>query len=97
MLTKLNESILKKIANDGDGKYYRGNNYEDYLDKIYNDLSTLEQAEFGVKKVTDYEDRFYYFLIPAILLLIIEIFITDKRSPFFTRLNRKLGIEAEEK
>lgn len=97
VLTRLNENILKKIADDGDGKYYRGNNYEDYLDKIYNDLSTLEQAEFGVKKVTDYEDRFYYFLIPAILLLIIEIFITDKRSPFFARLNRKLGIEAEEK
>jgi Ca-activated chloride channel family protein len=68
VLTKLNESILKQIANDGNGKYYRGNNYEDYL-----------------------------FLIPAILLLIMEIFISDKRSPFFTKLNRKLGIEAEEK
>ncbi|HEX9252771.1 MAG TPA: VWA domain-containing protein, partial [Ignavibacteriaceae bacterium] len=64
VLTRLNEPILKKIANDGNGKYYRGNNYEDYLDKIYNDLSKLEQAEFGVKKVTDYEDRFYYFLLP---------------------------------
>jgi Ca-activated chloride channel family protein len=97
ILTKLNESILKDIASKGNGKYYRGNNYEDYLDKIYSDLSRLEQAEFGVKKVTDYEDRFYYFLAPAILLLLIEIFITDKRSPFFMRLNRKLGIEAEEK
>ena len=97
ILTKLNESILKNIANKGNGSYYRGNNYEDYLDKIYSDLSKLEQAEFGVKKVTDYENRFYYFLIPAILLLLIEIFITDKRSPFFTRLNRKLGIELEEK
>ena len=96
-MTKLNETILKDIANKGNGKYYRGNNYEDYLDKIYSDLSKLEQAEFGVKKVTDYENRFYYFLIPAILLLLVEIFITDKRSPFFTRLNRKLGIESEEK
>lgn len=97
VLTKLNEDILRDIANKGNGKYYRGNNYEDYLDKIYSDLSQLEQAEFGVKKVTDYEDRFYYFLAPAILLLLIEIFITDKRSPFFTRLNRRLGIELEEK
>ncbi len=97
ILTKLNESILKDIADKGNGKYYRGNNYEDYLDKIYSDLSKLKQAEFGVKKVTDYEDRFYYFLLPAILLLLVEIFITDKRSPFFTRLNRKLGIESEEK
>ncbi|MBK7629808.1 MAG: VWA domain-containing protein [Ignavibacteriales bacterium] len=97
VLTKLDETILKKIAKDGNGEYYQGNNYEDYLDKIYNDLSKLEQSEYGVKKVTDYEDRFYYFLIPAILLLLIEIFITDKRSPFFTRLNKKLGIESEGK
>jgi len=95
VLTRLNESILKEIADKGNGKYYRGNNYEDYLDKIYGDLSSLEQAEFGVKKVTDYEDRFYYFLIPAVLLLLIELFITDIRSPFFTRLNKKLGIETE--
>jgi Ca-activated chloride channel family protein len=94
VLTRLNENILREIADNGNGKYYRGNNYEDYLEKIYSDLSTLEQAEFGVKKVTDYEDRFYYFLIPAIILLIIELFITDKRSPFFTKLNKKLGIEA---
>lgn len=94
VLTRLNENILREIADNGNGKYYRGNNYEDYLDKIYSDLSTLEQAEFGVKKVTDYEDRFYYFLIPAIILLIIELFITDKRSLFFTKLNKKLGIEA---
>lgn len=97
VLTKLDESILKDIAAKGNGKYYRGNNYEDYLDKIYSDLSKLKQAEFGVKKVTDYEDRFYYFLAPAILLLILELFITDIRSPFFTRLNKKLGLEAEEK
>ncbi|HMN47649.1 MAG TPA: VWA domain-containing protein [Ignavibacteriaceae bacterium] len=97
VLTKLDESILKDIAAKGNGKYYRGNNYEDYLDKIYSDLSKLKQAEFGVKKVTDYEDRFYYFLAAAILLLIIELFISDMRSPFFTKLNKKLGLEVEEK
>ena len=97
VLTKLDENILKDIASKGNGSYYRGNNYEDYLDKIYSDLSKLKQAEFGVKKVTDYEDRFYYFLAPAILLLILEIFISDIRSPFFTKLNRKLGLESEEK
>jgi Ca-activated chloride channel family protein len=97
VLTKLDENILKEIASKGNGKYYRGNNYEDYLDKIYSDLSKLKQAEFGVKKVTDYEDRFYYFLAPAILLLILEIFISDIKSPFFTKLNKKLGLESEEK
>jgi Ca-activated chloride channel family protein len=93
VLTKLDEATLKNIASDGRGEYFRGNNYEDYLDQIYNDLSELKKSEFGVKKVTDYEDRFYYFLIPAIILLIIEIFISEKRSPLYSRLNKKLGLE----
>ncbi|HDZ58901.1 MAG TPA: VWA domain-containing protein, partial [Ignavibacteriales bacterium] len=56
VLTKLDEKTLKKIAAAGNGEYFRGNNYEDYLDEIYSDLSKLKKAEFGVKKVTDYED-----------------------------------------
>lgn len=93
VLTRLDEAILKKIANDGKGKYYRGNNYEDYLDKIYTELSELEQTEFGVKKVTDYEDRFYYFIIPALILLLLELFVSDKKSPLYARINKKLGLE----
>ena len=93
VLTKLNETVLEEIASKGDGNYYRGNNYEDYLDQIFKELSSLEKAEFGTKKVTDYEDRFYYFLAPAIFLLILEFFISERKSRFFARLNRKLGLE----
>jgi Ca-activated chloride channel family protein len=93
VLTKLDEESLKKIAIDGNGKYFRGTNYEDHLDKIYTELSELEQTEFGVKKVTDYEDRFYYFLIPALILLLIELFISEKKSPLYARINKKLGLE----
>jgi Ca-activated chloride channel family protein len=93
VLTKLNEEALKRIAVEGGGKYYRGTNYEDYLDEIYTELSELEQAEFGIKKVTDYEDRFYYFLIPAIFLLVVEFFISEKKSPLYARINKKLGLE----
>jgi Ca-activated chloride channel family protein len=93
VLTRLDEDVLKKIAYDGNGQYYRGTNYEDNLDKIYTELSELEQTEFGVKKVTDYEDRFYYFLIPALILLLLELFISEKKSPLYARLNKKLGLE----
>ncbi len=93
VLTKLDEATLKQIASAGDGKYFRGSTYEDYLDRIYSDLSSLQKSEFGVRKVTDYEDRFYYFLAPAIILLLIEFFVSDRRSVLFDKLNRKLGIE----
>jgi Ca-activated chloride channel family protein len=93
ILTKLNDDILKEIASKGKGKYYRGTNYEDYLDQIFKELSSIEKTEFGTKKVTDYEDRFYYFLAPAILLLILEFFLSESKSKLFSRLNRKLGLE----
>lgn len=93
VLTKLDEEVLKRLAIEGNGKYFRGTNYEDHLDKIYSELSELEQTEFGVKKVTDYEDRFYFFLIPALMLLVLEFFISEKKSPLYARINKKLGLE----
>src|SRR4030067_2620179 len=83
VLTKLDEKTLKQIASSANGEYYRGSNYEDYLDKIYEELSELEKAEFGVKKVTDYEDRFYYFLAPAIILLLFEFFLSEQKTRWF--------------
>jgi len=93
VLTKLDESILKEIASASGGVYYRGSNYEDHLDNIYDDLSELEVAEFGVKKVTDYEDRFYYFLAPAIILLLVEFFVSERKSALFDKLTKRFGIE----
>ncbi len=93
VLTKLDASILQEIASAGKGQYFHGSNYEDQLNDIYNDLSKLEKTEFGVKKVTDYEDRFYYFLIPGLILLVMEFFISESKSPLFSKLNRKLGLE----
>lgn len=93
ILTKLNESILQEIADKSGGNYFRGNNYEDHLQRIYEELSQLEKTEFGTKRISDYETRYYYFLIPAIFLMIFEIFITDRKSKIFKKLNEKLGFE----
>jgi len=92
VLTKLDEETLKQIASAGGGEYYRGSNYEDYLDKIYKELSQLDKTEFGVKKVTDYEDRFYYFLAPAILLLFVEFFISENKNRWISNIVKRLGI-----
>ena len=93
VLTKLDEETLKQIASLSEGEYFRGSNYEDHLDKIYEDLSELDKAEFGVKKVTDYEDRFYYFLVPAIFLLLFEFFLSERKTKWFNYILTRLGIK----
>lgn len=93
VITKLDEITLEKIANDGDGKYFRAVSAQNELDLIYKDLSALEKAEFGSKRVTEYDDKYYYFLIPAILLLLIELLLRDKKwkivSRFLSNFNNK--------
>ncbi len=93
VLTKLDEETLKQIASSANGEYYRGSNYEDHLDKIYGKLSELEKTEFGVKKVTDYEARFYYFLAPAIILLLLEFFLSERKTRWFNNILLRLGIK----
>lgn len=92
VLTKLDESALKDIASGTGGQYLRGANDRDELDIIYNDLSKIKKTEFGEKKVTDYEDRFYYFLAPGILLLLIEFFMSERKSIVLDRMSKALGI-----
>ncbi len=89
VLTKLDEATLKEIADRTGGKYFRGTNTEDELDKIYKDLAHLKQTEFGTTRITDFEDRFYYPLILAILLLIIEEFIPGTKSEILSKLLSK--------
>lgn len=88
VLSKLDEATLINIAKLGNGKYYRGTTNDDVLNEIYNELAKLETAEFGTKKITEYEDRFYYFLAPALFLLLIEFFISNKKSKLFIKLEK---------
>jgi Ca-activated chloride channel family protein len=91
VLTKLDEEILKNIANNTNGKYYRGSNTEDELDAIYNDLAKIQQSEYGAKRITEYEDRFFYFLFPAVLILLGEFFISSNKSKWLSRFERRNG------
>jgi Ca-activated chloride channel family protein len=92
VLTKLDENILKEIASKGKGKYYRASNYDDHLQKIFDDLSKLEKTEYGVKKITDYDDIFYYFLAAGLILLLVEFFISERKMAAVEKLLRRVGI-----
>ena len=88
VLTKLDEAILKTISEKTNGKYYRGSNTEDELNAIYNDLAKIQQSEYGSKRITEYEDRFYYFLIPALFILIGEFFISSNKSKWLAKFEK---------
>ena len=80
VVTKLNEPMLKEIAAAGNGSYVRANNANGGLNIIMEEIDKMEKKEFGSKSFKDYEDRFQIFLIIALILIIIEYFISNRRT-----------------
>lgn len=87
VLSKLDEVSLEKIAATAGGKYYRATNNENELDEIYKDVSGMQKKEFGTKQFTEFEDRFQYFIAGALLFLILEFLVSEKKSKFLSRFN----------
>lgn len=96
VLTKLDETTLQEITSKANGKYYQGSNTDDELGMIYDNLANLEGSEYGATKITEYEDRYYYFLIPALLILIAEIFIKERKSKLFAKFEKQEEVSENE-
>lgn len=87
VVSKLDEISLERIASIGNGKYFRGTSAQDELDEIYKSINALQKREFGVKQFTDYEDRFQVFLAVAMLLVCVEIILSEKKTAWLQRWN----------
>jgi Ca-activated chloride channel family protein len=85
VMSRLDESVLSKIALEGGGKFIRATNSDDGLNAIVKEISKMEKTEFGAKMITDYEDRFQYFLGAGLLLLLLEFLISERRSKLFSQ------------
>jgi Ca-activated chloride channel family protein len=96
VITKLDETNLQEIASIGKGKYYRATNTQNELDAIYKDINGLTKREFGVKKFTEFDDKFQYVLFGAMVLLLIEVILSDKKIQWLAQYNPFKGLRRAE-
>ena len=80
VLTKLNEENLIQIAQAGNGTYTRAQGLNLNLRKIVDRLNAIERTTLKKEKYSTYDDQFQWFLIPAFLLLFLELIILEKRG-----------------
>ncbi len=85
VVTKLDEQALLQIAEAGGGKFIRATNQQSELDAVLKEIESMEKKEFGAKVFTEYEDRFQYFLAAALLLIVAEFFLSERKSPYLTK------------
>ncbi len=69
--TQIDEEILKKIAAETGGKYFRATD-TDALRAIFDEIGKLEKTEIQSDEYVNYSDLFGWFLLPAAILLLFE-------------------------
>lgn len=93
IMSALDEETLQKIALETGGKYYYGGEKLD-LSKIYAQIAKKQGNEMAEDRFyTHYEDRYQWLLVPALLLLLIEVMIGERRRRL-PRLGSPAGIMA---
>ena len=86
IITRLDDSLLQRIAALGKGMYVRITNSEESWQKVFDDLNKIQKSELESRQFSDYEDRFQYFIGFSLLFLIFELFVFDKKNQWFSRI-----------
>ncbi|HBJ76957.1 MAG TPA: BatB/BatC protein [Porphyromonadaceae bacterium] len=83
VITKLNESMCQEIAQAGGGIYVRADNGSSALKAITKHISQLSKGDIESKVYSEYNEQYQVFLLIAILLLLIEFFVMEKKNSLF--------------
>ena len=72
----VDEVTLKEISKITGGQYFRATDLES-LKSIYKQIDQMEKSEVKVIDHSEYTELFHYFLIPAVLFLLLEIILSN--------------------
>lgn len=88
VVTRLNEGLLQQMAAETGGIYQRCSSSQDELDAVVGAIAGLQKGELGSREFTQYEHRYQPFLILALLALVLEHLLSDRRLrlPRFLRI-----------
>lgn len=80
VVTKLEDALLREIAQLTNGKYYQATPGGAEIDRLFAELAAIEKRKIEERQFTQYEDRFQYFLVFALLFLVWEFLLPESRS-----------------
>ena len=87
VVSKLDEVTLQKIAMEGNGKYIRASNANLGLNTIFREISKMEKKEIKKKVYADYDDRFQYLAGLALILLLVEFMLLERKNKWLSKID----------
>ncbi len=86
VITRLDEETLRRIASLSHGTYVRATTADLGLDKIFEEIKKMEKATYETQVFSNYESRFQYFLFLALLLLLLDTLIYERKSKWVRKM-----------
>ena len=86
VMTRLNESFLKEIADVGNGMYVKGNDITYTLNRIYEEINKLEKTIFETRKFSDYDDHFQVYLAISLFFLLLEVVFFERKGEIIRKI-----------
>ncbi len=80
VMTRLDETLLQRLASVGSGMYVRATTSETGLGRIFEEIGMIEKADIEEKQFSDYEDQYQYFLALALFLLMLDLFVFERKT-----------------
>ena len=87
VVSRLNEDMCREIAKAGNGIYVRCDNTNTAMRALQKEIDTLATTEIETKVYTDYNEQYQSFVLVAMLLLVIDFFIFNRKNKSLTRLD----------
>lgn len=81
VVTKLGEPLLQQLAEATGGIYTRSRNDSFGLEEIVVRLDEMEATELSLMTFEEYDEQYQWFLGVALLLLVVEMLIFERRNP----------------
>lgn len=86
VVTKLNTEMCKQVATAGKGVFIHVDNSNIAQDRLYYELNKMEKQDLGAVSYSNYAEHFKIFAWIALILLMLELLIDEKKNPLFGKI-----------
>jgi Ca-activated chloride channel family protein len=87
VVSKLNEQMCREIANAGNGIYVRCDNTNTAMKAIEKEIDKIATQEIETQVFTDYNEQFQSFALIALLIILVDFFIFNRKNKSITRMD----------
>ena len=86
VVTKLNETMCRQIAEAGSGIYVRADNSNTALKVVSGQIGEMQKGNLETKSYAEYDEKFYIFVWIALLLLVIEFYVFNRQNKALNKI-----------